>query len=68
MTDPEIRGWMKLLPKPVKGTIIDLLTHAGEDEMSDEDKEVCHRALEMIEQDEWSYGSGPGTLAGDEDL
>lgn len=74
MNDLEIREWMELLShfpnRTVKATIDDLMVHASDDEMSGEDRTICVRALELIEEDRqrWAYGAGPGTLAGNEDL
>ena len=55
MTDIEIRIWLRQLAKaPVaqKAVVRDLMYFAGEDRMSQEDRQVCHRALKLLELDQ----------------
>ncbi len=52
MTDPEIVSWMKLLGKTKveqHEMIMDLIQHANEDGMSEEDMKDCLRGIELLD-------------------
>lgn len=52
MTDTQIKLWLRQLAKgPVaqKAVVRDLMYHAGEDNMSKEDRQACQRALRLLE-------------------
>ena len=53
MTKPEIKNWLSMLsPTPYgqRQEVELLLSHANEDRMSNEDREICVRALQLLEE------------------
>lgn len=51
--DAEIWGWLGMLGKTGRKqveVVRDLLHHAAEDRMSAEDRVICKRALDLLEQ------------------
>ena len=54
MTDTETREWLHgIAPTPAeqRAIIIDLLKHANEDQMSEDDRVVCRKALTVIREE-----------------
>lgn len=56
VTDEEIKDWLKFacdVPGRTKRQVVqDLLDHCKSDEMSEEDKKVCIRAMHLIDEGE----------------
>lgn len=54
MTKPEIKSWLSMLSPTQDGQrqeVEILLSHANEDRMSDEDREICVRAIQLLEEE-----------------